>query len=68
MAYALNQTSGMTSLSTMDSWLTEARRRFQAWRAARRTEAELRRLSVEELDDLGLAGLSLRDVARDSAR
>lgn len=41
--------------------LTES---YRNWRQYRKTVDELSRLSVRELDDLGLAGSDIRRVAR----
>lgn len=43
------------------SSLTES---YRNWRQYRKTVDELSRLSVRELDDLGLAGSDIRRVAR----
>lgn len=66
MAHALTNTIGMTSLSHEDGWLNAARKRVEAHMAYRRTLADLRSLSIDELEDLGFAGLPLERIAHRS--
>jgi uncharacterized protein YjiS (DUF1127 family) len=41
---------------------------FKNWRTYRNTVAELNTLSQRELDDLGIARSSIRDIARRAVR
>lgn len=67
MAHVLTNTFAATSLSRPDSRFGQIRKRIGEYRAYRRTLADLRRLSPDELEDVGLIDLPIREIARVSA-
>lgn len=47
---------------------TRLRGAFAAWRAYRRTLAEFDALSIRQREDIGIAGLDTRELAREASR
>ena len=67
MAYVSSSKVASTTVGArLAEMMKQASEAYGAWRQYQRTLAELRTLSVRELDDLGLAGSELSRVAYDA--
>jgi len=68
MTHAITYPAGAAHVSHADGLFARIGRALAEWRMYRQTLSELRTLSRRELEDLGIAEVDLRHVAREAVR